>query len=216
MQYTYKRAVAFPEIPSSTPLPTLLPHLQHTLDSGLEALLEPVPPPLAVQTLPLETGSLVEPLLVEVLLDLVLGHLDLHRPESSRNIHASRVVHVDCSSKSRAKLHGCWLGRWRWCIACASWVEHASDLGSRSAAEAACLSGFHEFRQQVVGAAPGLLFFCKLGASGRAGGLCVVGGEARSACRRGGRGALLHVECSVEESGDVLGCGCGLLLALGF
>lgn len=108
---------------SSFHLPALLPHLHHTLDRRLEALLEPSPPPLTVQTLPFRAASLVEPLPAKVPAHAVPANLRLHELERSRNVEASRVVHVNCSSQCRAEFHRRWLGHWRRTAAVASGVE---------------------------------------------------------------------------------------------
>jgi hypothetical protein len=120
MQYTYKNR-KLSDIHLS--LPALLPHFQDTLDSRLEAQLEPFPPPLTVQTLPFRAASLVEPLPAEVLAHRISVALDIHHPECPGNIHSSLVVHVDCSPQCRTQLHGCWLRHWRWTAAVASRVE---------------------------------------------------------------------------------------------
>ena len=114
MQYTYKSR-SF-QVPIYS-LPSLLPHLQDTLDSRLEAQLEPSPPPLTVQTLPLRSASLVEPLGVEVPAHTIPAHLVFHILKCPGNVDASLIVHVDCPSQCRAEFHGRWLRHWRWATA---------------------------------------------------------------------------------------------------
>lgn len=178
-----------PSEPAS-PLPALLLHLHHAPDDGLETHLEPLPPPLTVQPLPLSTVSLVESLPVEIFADAVLRHDNVHRPESLRNVEASRFINVDCPAQVGAKFHG----RWFRCRRdCTSGIKRASDIP---------FAGHGHYRGlHVVEARP--LVRRQLSARGCAGILSISRCKARSSCGRSGRCALVALEGFVQDVADV-------------
>jgi hypothetical protein len=80
-------------------LPALLPHLVDHLDGTAEGLLEASSPTLRVETLPLETSTFVEALLVEVCTDSVSTTKLFDLAESAANV--TTVLDLDSFAECR-------------------------------------------------------------------------------------------------------------------
>lgn len=70
-------------------LPSLPSHSLDFANYGLEAYLEPPSPPQAMQSLPLHSGSLMEPLGLRIAFDIVDGAVDLQAFQSSAQVEPS-------------------------------------------------------------------------------------------------------------------------------
>ena len=77
---------------ASPPLPRQLYNPPRNM---LEPQIEPPPPPLTIQPLPLQTPSLVIPLRLEIALDFVPGHQAAQHANAAHNVPSPAGVELD-------------------------------------------------------------------------------------------------------------------------